>query len=196
MVQANLLLTNTYLLKTTFFYKYLYRVSHIEMALMNWLWWIKICKLDLVWRWFWNAEIGNFWVAQPFKKNSLRQKGYQLSVENWIFDDPFYKKGPVLVVLLPGKFFLVILGFWGQFITAVSIWDTLQIVKTIETVAKLNASKKFPLQILHISVYRSHHRSTIFWQSGQNLVDIFQISVTLCSACILLYFFLENVGLP
>jgi hypothetical protein len=34
---------------------------------MNWLWWIKICKLDLVWRWFWNTEIGNFWVPQAYK---------------------------------------------------------------------------------------------------------------------------------
>jgi hypothetical protein len=50
----------------------------------------------LVLRWFWNAEIGNFWVPQPFFKkvtsaslNSLRQKGYQILVKNWIFDDPF-----------------------------------------------------------------------------------------------------------
>ena len=28
--------------------------------------------------------------------NSLRQKEYQISVKNWIFDDPFHKKGPVL----------------------------------------------------------------------------------------------------
>ena len=87
----------------------LYRVSHFEMDFMNWLWQIKICKLDLVWRWFWNAEIGNFWVPQLFSKkvtsvglNSLQQKGYQISVKNWIFDDPFHEKGPVLVILVPG----------------------------------------------------------------------------------------------
>jgi hypothetical protein len=33
--------------------------------------------------------------------NSLRQKGYQLLVKNCIFDDPFNKKGPVLVILVP-----------------------------------------------------------------------------------------------
>ena len=87
----------------------IYRVSHFEMDFMNWLWWIKICKLDLVWRWFWNAEIGNFWVPQLFSKkvtsvglNSLQQKGYQISVKNWIFDDPFHEKGSVLVILVPG----------------------------------------------------------------------------------------------
>jgi hypothetical protein len=49
---------------------------------------------------FWNAEIGNFWVPQPFFKkvtsaglNSLRQKGYQISVKNWIFDYPFQEEG-------------------------------------------------------------------------------------------------------
>jgi hypothetical protein len=52
---------------------------------------------------------GNFWVPQPFFKkitsadlNSLRQKDYQISVKIWIFDDPFHKKGPVLVILVPG----------------------------------------------------------------------------------------------
>ena len=30
--------------------------------------------------------------------NSLRQKGCQISVKNWIFDDPFYKKGVVLII--------------------------------------------------------------------------------------------------
>ena len=33
--------------------------------------------------------------------NSLRQKKYQISVKNWIFDDPFHKKGPLLVILVP-----------------------------------------------------------------------------------------------
>ena len=30
--------------------------------------------------------------------NSLRQKEYQRSVKNWIFDDPFHKKGLLLVI--------------------------------------------------------------------------------------------------
>ena len=34
--------------------------------------------------------------------NSLRQKGCQILVKNWIFDDPFHKKGPLLVILVPG----------------------------------------------------------------------------------------------
>ena len=33
--------------------------------------------------------------------NSLRQKEYQILVKNWIFDDPFHKKGQVLVILVP-----------------------------------------------------------------------------------------------
>ena len=52
-----------------------YRVSHIEMTLMNWLWRIEICKLNLVWRWFWNAEIRNAWVAPPFFKKKITSSG-------------------------------------------------------------------------------------------------------------------------
>ena len=34
--------------------------------------------------------------------NSLRQKGYQISVKNWTLDDPFHEKGPVLVIFVQG----------------------------------------------------------------------------------------------
>jgi hypothetical protein len=50
-----------------------------------------------------------FGFHQPvFKKmtsaglNSLRQKEYLISVRNWIFDDPFHKKGLVLVIWVLG----------------------------------------------------------------------------------------------
>ena len=33
--------------------------------------------------------------------NSLCQKGCHILVKNWIFDDPFHKKGPVMVILVP-----------------------------------------------------------------------------------------------
>ena len=36
--------------------------------------------------------------------NSLQQKGYQMLVKNWIFDDPFHKKEPLLVILVPRMF--------------------------------------------------------------------------------------------
>ena len=104
-----------------------YRVSHIEMALMNWPWRIKICKLDLVWRWFWNAKIGNFWVPKPFFKkitsagfNSLQQKGYQVSVAIWIFDDLFHKKGPV------GHF-----GARDDPIIRISIFDEMRLLRSL-----------------------------------------------------------------
>ena len=48
---------------------------------------------------------------------SLRQEGCHISVKNWIFDDPFHKKLPKLVILVPDdqiigirKFFL---GNWA-----------------------------------------------------------------------------------
>ena len=36
------------------------------------------------------------WPQQPLTEKVL------ISVKNWIFDDTFYKKGPVLVILVPG----------------------------------------------------------------------------------------------
>ena len=33
--------------------------------------------------------------------NGLRQKGCHILVKNWIFDDPFHKQLPLLVILLP-----------------------------------------------------------------------------------------------
>ena len=54
-------------------------------------------------------ELRTFEFHQPvFKKvplaglNSLRKKGYQILVENWIFDDPFNKKGLFLIILVLG----------------------------------------------------------------------------------------------
>ena len=73
-------------------------------------------------------EVMTFWyLLLVFKKislaglNSLRQKGSQISLKNWIFDDPFHKKGPALVFLAPGIIqlsgsgsFLVKWGCWGH----------------------------------------------------------------------------------
>ena len=56
----------------------------------------------------WLQEVWTFEFHQPiFKKvasaglNSLQQKWYQILVKNWIFDDPFHKKLPVMVLLVP-----------------------------------------------------------------------------------------------
>ena len=58
---------------------------------------------------YWLQEVWTLEFQQSvFKKvtsaglNSLRQKEYQISVKNWIFYEPFNKKGPVLVILVPG----------------------------------------------------------------------------------------------
>ena len=53
--------------------------------------------------------------------NSLRQKECQISVKNWIFDDPFHKKGLILVICVLGMIkpsgsvnFLMKWGCWGH----------------------------------------------------------------------------------
>ena len=57
----------------------------------------------------WLQEVWKFVFHQLVSKkitsaglNSLQQKEYQISVKNWIFDDPFHKKGLVLVIWVLG----------------------------------------------------------------------------------------------
>ena len=50
---------NQHIVKTYF------RVSYIEIYFLNWLWHIKICKLESVSRWFWCPEIGTSEFHQP-----------------------------------------------------------------------------------------------------------------------------------
>ena len=66
-------------------------------------------RILMTYLWLHGHEGYPFVFHQPlFKKvasaglNSLQQKGYQMLVKNWIFDDPFHKKEPLLVILVPG----------------------------------------------------------------------------------------------
>ena len=75
----------------------LYRVSHIEVYKVNWLWQVHRLRFLISYHWLHVQEVITFGFYQPVFKtvtlaglNSLRQKGYQISVKNWIFDDPFY----------------------------------------------------------------------------------------------------------
>ena len=75
------------------------------------------------------ASRGNkFWVSWiSFQKSNIGCPQQPLtekvlkSVKNWIFDDPFHKNGPVLVILVPGIIepsgsvhFLMKWGCWGH----------------------------------------------------------------------------------
>ena len=80
---------------------YIYRVSHIETNFLNWLWQIEICKLEFVWRRFWNSEIWIFEFHQPvFKKvisadlNSLWQKRCRYQWKSSFFMIHSTKKDP------------------------------------------------------------------------------------------------------
>ena len=85
-----------------------YRVSHSDMDFFKWLWGVGRLRILMIYLWLHGHESYPFVFHQPlFKKvasaglNSLRQKGYQILVKNWIFDDPFHKKEPLLVILVP-----------------------------------------------------------------------------------------------
>ena len=52
-------------------FAFFYRVSHIEMFLLNWLWQIEIGKPEIVRMWFWHSEIMKFEFFQPVFKKSF-----------------------------------------------------------------------------------------------------------------------------
>ena len=59
--------------------------------------------------WLVSSGVVGIWVSSTsFQKNDIgwpQQPPTEIvliSVKNWIFDDPFHKKGPVLVILVPG----------------------------------------------------------------------------------------------
>ena len=61
------------------------------------LWWLVASGVVGIWvssTSFQKSNIG--WPQQPLTEIVL------ISVKNWIFDDPFHKKGPVMVILVPG----------------------------------------------------------------------------------------------
>ena len=62
------------------------------MYILNWLWWVEICKLDFVWRYLYIPEVKEFEFHQPvFNQiayvglNSLQKKRYHISVKIWFF---------------------------------------------------------------------------------------------------------------
>ena len=108
-----------------------FRVYHIEMNKVNWLWQMDRLRFSISYLRWPIQEVMTFGFYQPvFKKvtlaglNSLWQKRCQISVKNWIFNDPFHTKGLVLIIWvlrmiksLESVFFLMKWGYpghWGH----------------------------------------------------------------------------------
>ena len=77
------------------------------MVETKWLWGVVELRILINYGAYWLQEVMIFVFHQPdFKKipglNSLLQKEYQISVKNWIFDDPFHIKWLVLVIWVLG----------------------------------------------------------------------------------------------
>ena len=98
------------------------------MDFLKWLWGVEILRILMIYLWLHGHEGYPFVFHQPiFKKvalaglNSLQHKGYQILVKHWIFEEPFHKKGQLLVILVPGMsqpsgsvIFLMKWGCWGH----------------------------------------------------------------------------------
>ena len=94
---------------------------------LNWILWIGYDRLKYVSKILFESSFGILrYTFLVFKKvtsaglNSLWQKVYRISVKILIFDDLFLKRGPVLVILVPGMIqtlgpgsFLAKKGIWG-----------------------------------------------------------------------------------
>ena len=70
--------------------------------------------------------------------SSLRQKEYQISVKNWIFDDLFHKKGLVLViwVLGPGarddQSIKICIFWWNEAVEVIEAIEAVEATEVIE----------------------------------------------------------------
>ena len=84
-----------------------------DISLAAWSQGLLICVSSIS---FWKKL---HWLAST--ASDRKAKGCQILVKNWIFDDPFLKKGPLLVILGPGMIqssssvnFLMKWGCWGH----------------------------------------------------------------------------------
>ena len=118
----------------------LYRVSQSDMF-FKWLWGVERLRILMIYLWLHGHKGCPFvfhWTV--LKKvasaglNSLRQKGYQILVKKWIFDDPFHIKGPSLVVLVPWKIQPSgsLLFLWNEAVEVIEAIEVVEAVKVIE----------------------------------------------------------------
>ena len=102
--------------------------------------------------------------------NSYRQKGYKISVKNWIFDDSCHKKGPVLVILVPGM--IQLSGPGGQEVLwwnrAFEALDAIEADKVSEAVDVLSPDKS----LLRDSESSRFLNSAFVWDFEKLIFDI------------------------
>ena len=57
-----------------------------------------------------------------------------ISVKIWIFDDTFYKKGPVLVILVPGMIQPsgLVFFWWNEAVKVIEATEVIEAVEVIE----------------------------------------------------------------
>ena len=113
--------TSQFILNTT--WNMQYRVTHIEVNDSKWPWGVEgstFFKIMVprvfmsgggIWVWWTSSQKSNIgWPQQPLTEMVL------ISVKNWIFDDPFHKKGPGMIQPSGSVMFLMkwgCRGHWG-----------------------------------------------------------------------------------
>ena len=85
---------------------------------------------------FWKSNI--CWPQQPPRER------YQIPVKNWNFDDPFHKKGLVLVIWVPGMIQpsgSVFLYWWIEAVEVIEATEVIEAVEVIEPIEVLRSGK-------------------------------------------------------
>ena len=120
------------------------------MHKVNWLWQMDRLRFSISYLRWPIQEVMTFGFYQPvFKKvilaglNSLWQKGCQISVKNWIFDDPFYKKGLVLIiwVLRMIKPSGSVIFWWNETVEVIEAIEAVDATEVIEAAEVLSPGK-------------------------------------------------------
>ena len=129
-------------------------------------------RILMMYLWLHGHEGYPFVFHQPlFKKvasaslYSLQQKGYQMLLKNWIFDDPFHKKEPLLVTAQTKENYFI-RGCWGQpMLLFWKVVDETQMGKPRDHAAR-DISSKFstfvPLRAIQKKPY--HYETPCIWK--------------------------------
>ena len=112
----------------------------------------------------WDLDI---WVSSTsFQKNNIGwpqqppTEKVQISVKIWIFDDPFHKKRPVLVIWLPGGIQPsgAVFFWWNEAVKAIEATEVVEAVKAIEAAEVLRPEKSLlrtaePYRLLNLGLF-------------------------------------------
>ena len=139
-------------------------------------WQIEICKLESVWRWFWNPEVWIFEFHQPVSKKWYRltstasdRKGTAIS-ENLVFFLSIPRKKTTIGRLVARGYPTIrssIYVWWAEDVKFIEATEVVEAVEAIEAAVVLRPEKSLlrtsePYRFLNSALFWCFERNT-FW---------------------------------